>query len=298
MKWKLIECPMKTMSSPHLINLALAAIASLIAATQELPAEGGEKTTNDWPQGYELDEETQSPDGHYGVLMPTDFNPGERIALVEIKTHRRLCFIEGAPELYGYRKVAWAEDSSWCVVSVSWRDEFFNVTLVEIHGTTCKQTDLENHIRKSLNNMSGVVYFRPGPGHSILFRAFANEDPHGRDPDHTDDPFFQGTFDRATKKWTRSISRRVPNIDAMKFACEDTFDEGPTLFDEAVLKGFDERLNEVYAAVRIILPAERFAAVKKEQIQWLKKLEAADSIGKKGELMAARIKELRRLVWE
>lgn len=55
--------------------------------------------------------------------------------------------------------------------------------------------------------------------------------------------------------------------------------------------------DEVYGAVREILPAVRFAAVKKQQLAWLKQLEACGSDAQKCDLIAARVKELRQMVW-
>ena len=55
-----------------------------------------------WPQGYELAEKAESPDGRYGVLIPSQ-DTGESMdedqvpdTLVELKTHRRLAVIRGA----------------------------------------------------------------------------------------------------------------------------------------------------------------------------------------------------------
>ena len=56
-------------------------------------------------------------------------------------------------------------------------------------------------------------------------------------------------------------------------------------------------MNKVYRAAQFILPAARFTAVKKEQIEWLKKRNAAPSTEEKCKLMEARIKALQELVW-
>ena len=69
----------------------------------------------------------------------------------------------------------------------------------------------------------------------------------------------------------------------------------PTEEDKA--KGFDDRMNEVYLAVRLVLSPARFAAVKREQIEWLKKRDATTYIEEKCKLMEARIKVLQELLW-
>jgi uncharacterized protein len=56
-------------------------------------------------------------------------------------------------------------------------------------------------------------------------------------------------------------------------------------------------MNKVYSAVQFILPPARFTAVKREQIEWLKKRNAAPSTEEKCKLMEARIKALQELVW-
>ena len=56
-------------------------------------------------------------------------------------------------------------------------------------------------------------------------------------------------------------------------------------------------MNKVYRAAQFILPPARFSAVKREQIEWLKKRNAAPSTDEKCKLMKARIKALQELVW-
>jgi len=58
-----------------------------------------------------------------------------------------------------------------------------------------------------------------------------------------------------------------------------------------------QNVNKVYRAAQFILPPARFAAVKREQIEWLKKRNAAPSTEEKCKLMEARIKALQELVW-
>ena len=288
-------------------NFSAALAALLVAACFPFGLRADELVPR-WPEGYVIAEKSESPDGRYGVLIPTKdsalYEDEDKIenTLVNLKTHRRLCVISGAHYFPGKNHyglaAAWADDSNWCAVTYDGRYGFENITLVEPKGSTCTQTDIGKHILKSLSDCPGIAYFRSGPGRTILVRAIAYSDPKGMNPNHTDDPFFQGTFDLATRKWTRSESRRLPNIDAMRRACADTLDEHITFSsDEDRLQSYDELLNDVYSAVRMVLPPERFASVKKEQIAWLKKLESSDYAAKKCEFMAARIQELRRLVW-
>jgi len=56
-------------------------------------------------------------------------------------------------------------------------------------------------------------------------------------------------------------------------------------------------MNKVYSATQFILPPARFSGVKREQIEWLKKRNAAPSTDEKCKLIEARIKALQELVW-
>jgi uncharacterized protein len=55
-------------------------------------------------------------------------------------------------------------------------------------------------------------------------------------------------------------------------------------------------MNKVYRAAQFILAPARFAAVTKEQIEWLMKRDAAPSTDEKC-VMEARITALQELVW-
>ncbi len=296
-------------------------IASLLCLLQIAvclpPARAAEEG---WPEGYTIAEHSESPDGRFGVLLPSrlvaDALDDDKIpnTLVNLKTHQRLGVIRESHYFPGLNhsglSVEWAPDSSWCAVTFEGRYGFGTITLLEPKGATCTQTELGRHIQKALDSAiaaqardksdggCGSAWFRPGPGRTVLVRATAFTNPKAFDDVPTYHARFAGTFDRATGKWTASEAHKSGNIDALGAAYSSTLEEGTTFNDESSrLQWHDDRLNEVYAAVREVLPAERFAAVKKEQIAWLKQLEAAGTTAKKCELIAARIKELRGLVW-
>ena len=302
--------------------LAILLVLWLVAVCFPFILPAGEPVPG-WPKGYVIAEGSESPDGRYGVLIPTleeqELLTDEKIvnSLVNLKTHRRLCVIRGAQywesQNHHGLTVAWAEDSSWCAVTYDGRYGFENITLVEPKGSTCTQTDLGKHIQKALDSTIsqqidvgsyGSAHFRSAPGSKVLVRATSHTNPKGFEDRPTYCALFQGTFDLATRKWTRSGARRIKdlegikNFQAMEAGYGDGLDRGMTFSsDEDRLQSYDELLNDVYSAVRMVLPPERFASVKKEQIAWLKKLEGSDSAAKKCEFMGARIQELRRLLW-
>jgi uncharacterized protein YecT (DUF1311 family) len=299
----------------------VSAIASLLCLLQIavcLPP--ARAAAEGWPEGYEIAEHSESPDGRFGVLLPSrekadTFDDTEiPNALVNLKTRQRLGIIRAAHYFPGQNhsglNVAWAPDSSWCAVIWQGRYGFDTITLLEPRGATCTQTEIGKHIQKALDSAIAVqahdkdaggygsAFFHAGPGRKVLVRATAYTNPKSFDNVPTYWARFAGTFDLATKKWTASESHKAENIDALDTAYSDTLEEGVTFNDEIARHDWlDDRLNETYAAVRTVLPAERFAAVTKEQIAWLEQLEAADTTAKKCDLIAARIRELRKLVW-
>jgi hypothetical protein len=279
---------------------------------------------DDWLEGAEIAQDSTSPNGRYGILLdePAGISPDDipwdryRNILADLKAHRRLGVIRGAHYSSTFRRhelnVIWAEDSSWAVVVHQLRFDFGAITVVEPRGATFKQTDLAEHIRKALNasiarqtrnqerDPANGAWFRAGPGREILVRATADTNPKAFEDRTTYCALFLGTFDLATGKWTRSETRAITTdqmID-LEFAFDTSLEDGTLFNDEKHrLQWFDDRLNEVYSAVRLVLPAERFTAVKKEQIAWLRQLEAQDSIEKKCQFIGTRIQALRKLVW-
>jgi len=273
-----------------------------------------------WPEGFSVAGDSISPDGRFGALIPSREKAGDmdedaiQDFLVEIPGHRKLAAIQGAHYFSGENhrdlQVAWAGDSSWAVVTYDGRYGFENITAMDMRGSEFRQFDLGGHIQKELNSAIsrqtgnpestcyGAAYFRSGAGREILVRATGLTNPKLYPTDEQLFALFQGTFNPASGKWTRSEARQIGSLDDMETAFSSSLDEGITFATgEDRLAWYDARLNEVYGAVRVILPAARFARVKKEQIAWLKKLEATEPAGQKIERIGERIGELRKLVW-
>jgi uncharacterized protein YecT (DUF1311 family) len=59
----------------------------------------------------------------------------------------------------------------------------------------------------------------------------------------------------------------------------------------------DKIMNDVYQAVRVVTPPDRFAEVKHEQIAWLKSRDGAGSVEEKSKLTESRIRTLQELLW-
>ena len=277
-----------------------------------------------WPDGYVVYENTASPDGRYGVLVPTmeaweqDESLSEANYLADIKNHRVLGKIDKVDyfEHQNHRglEVFWAPQSSVCVVENDGRYGADSISVLEINDSRFVQTEIGDRIQKSLDGamkkqahapeMAGDVspYFRFGTDRKVRVRALSQNNPKQFEDVKTYYALFQGTFDVAAKKWTVTYARSISaeQDDALETAYSDLEqDLEHTTFqnEEDKAESLDKKMNKVYSAAQFILPPARFTAVKREQLEWLKKRNAASSTEEKCKLMEARIKALQELVW-
>ena len=277
-----------------------------------------------WPDGYVVYENTASPDGRYGVLVPTmeaweqDESLSEANYLADIKNHRVLGKIDKVDyfEHQNHRglEVFWAPHSSVCVVENDGRYGADSISVLEINDSSFTQTEIGDRVQKSLDGvmkkqahapeMAGDVspYFRFGTDRKVRVRALSQNNPKQFEDIKTYYALFQGTFDVAAKKWTvvdaRSISAEQDDALATAYGdLEQDLEHTTFQNEEDKAESLDQNMNKVYRAAQFILPPARFAAVKKEQIEWLKKRNAAPSTDEKCKLIEARIKALQELVW-
>lgn len=280
--------------------------------------------TFDWPTGYLVYEGTTSPDGRYGVLVPTmeawekDESLGEKNYLADIQNHRVLGTIDKVDyfEHQNHRGLAvfWAPESTACIVENDGRFGADSISILEINDSSFVQKEIGDRIQNSLDNamkkeardqeMSGYVspYFRFGADRKVRVRALAQNNPKQLDDVKTYYALFQGIFDVASKKWTVSDARSISADldDALETAYGDLdqdLEHTSSENKEQQADSLDETMNKVYRAAQFILPPARFAAIKREQIDWLKKRDAAASIDEKCKLLQERIKALQDLLW-
>ena len=279
----------------------------------------------DWPEGYVVYEKTQSPDERYAILVPSmeawekDETLAETNYFADLKNHRLMGKIRGAAyfEHQNHRElqVIWAKDSSWSVVEYDDRFGFSSISILEPKGSNFVQTDIGQKIDKALTSVmakqshdsesgpgDATPHFRFAPDHTLRVRAPSTSDPKQLDLKTAHYAFFYGTFDLRSKKWLSADARALDStqyesaesaftdldsqLESYSFSTED---------DKA--KWLDEQMNETYLMARLILPPNRFATIKKEQIEWLKKRDTAASVEEKCKLMMERIKALQELVW-
>jgi uncharacterized protein YecT (DUF1311 family) len=273
----------------------------------------------DWPAGYKVDSDTVSPDECYGVVIPSreaaqDDTVDAVNYLADLKAHRLLGKIKGSDyfEHQNHRglSVVWADDSSWAVIEYDNRFGFASITVVEPHKTDFSQSEVGKFIQSSLNGIIakeekvkgadcfGEFFCRLTADGRVKVRALGSTNPKqlGDVEDHC--AFFQGTYDQKAGRWKVSDAQRLTDqYDALEtlYRWNTSIDDCPTLKGWA--EELDKALNEVYDALRFLIPTDRFAQVKKEQIAWLKKRDAADSLKAKCELIKARIEALQELGW-
>ena len=287
----------------------------------------------EWPENYVTAEDTTSPDGRYGVLIPAEDAEGDPVNyLADLREERILGAIKGFEyyehQVHGSLRVLWNADSKWCVAEFGDHSRFVSIAVLELSGSGFTQVEIGSHIQKALdapivrqtrNRKSrgdGDMRYRLGPGRTLRVRASATTNPKQREYIPTFCAEFAGTFDLKAKRWLSSSARPVSAKDeeAMGTAYTEYHPEGFLIVPEGkeMPEGYrgetyrtdadqaerlDAILNDVYRIVRLTLPPARFAAVKAEQVAWLKRRDALPSAPEKAKLTFARIKALQDLVW-
>jgi hypothetical protein len=277
----------------------------------------------DWPEGYIVYEESKSPYEKYAILISSletaenDESAGETNYLADLEKHQLLGKIRGADyfENQNHRglRVTWAPDSSWCIVEYDGRFGFATISILELKGSSFAQTDIGKQIDKSLTAaiakqshdrdvdvVDTTTYFRIDADRKVRVRAVSTTDPKQLQEKGGYYALFRGTFDVRSKKWLMAEARPLTRneYDGVGDAFGDLELDGTTFAtEEDKAKALDDRMNEAYLAVRLVLPPTRFAKIKKEQIEWLKKRDATSSVEEKCKLMEARIKALQELLW-
>jgi len=276
------------------------------------------------PKGFVLEEDTVSTDKHYGILIPSrEDAPDDDDAIVnylaDLKTKRLLGKIDDASYTEGRNHrglaVIWSADSTWCIAQYDARFGFASIFALEPNGKAFTQTDLGTRVQNGLDTAikkqsraakdpasggDGSAFYRPGADRKIHVRALATTNPKQFPDQKTYYSLFQGTYDLNAHRWTVTDARSVSSeeYDTLQGAYDEaSFQNNQYNDDQSHFDGLDQRMNEVYQAVRFIVPPERFTKVKQEQIAWLKTREAAGSQKEQITLMTARIKVLQDLLW-
>jgi len=284
----------------------------------------------DWPQNYIVQKNSESPDGPYGVLVLSkqaaidqDQTEGNTTYLANLQTRQTLGEIHGTDYFEGQNhrdlQVVWAPDSTACALEYDGRYGFDSVFVLELKGESFRQIDIGKQIQKTLKRLfDGDVnaYFRFGPDHKLRVRALSSTNPKQFPDQPSNYAMFQGTFDLKSGNWSQSSARKISSeqIDALQTSYDDNFAkhmivvtspaQAPEDFTGSVFSSEEEKadaldkmMNDVYHAVRSVLPPDRFAKVKQEQVAWLKTRDAVHSVEEKSKLTENRIRALQDLLW-
>ena len=284
----------------------------------------------DWPNDYTVLKNSSSPDGRYGVLVVSheaavndDRTADNSVYLANLQTRQTIGEIKGVDYFEGQNHAGlgavWAADSKACVVQYDARYGWESVFVLKMKDDGFEQIDIGKHIEAVQKRIfDGYLsgYYRFTPDGKLKVRALSYTNPKQFEEVPTYNGVFQGTFDLKSKKWTATDVRKVTedewsNLETayddslakhMIVAAEDKdvpehFTGSVFRSEEEKFEAVDKQLNEVYQAVRLILPPNRFAKVKQEQVAWVKTRDDMKSAEEKSKLTESRIKTLQDLLW-
>jgi hypothetical protein len=274
-----------------------------------------------WPDGFQLEEGSASPNGRYGLLVPEadkdkDANgtdDKDMNYIVDLKAHRVLGQIPEGTYSFGRNRqiwVIWAKNSEFATAAYSYRAGMDAVLVWQFRESAFKQDSIDGHVREALNRViqKGArnqqigrfpidFYTRVLDDGKVLVRALSSTKPfEATASDETMAGFFQATYDAKSGHWTGEQARVVTQERYQTL--EDAYgtDEEPAE-DDARAKYLDGRMNQIYDGLRLVLSAKRFERVKEDQKTWLIKCDSAGSTGEKNKMVRARIETMQDLLW-
>jgi hypothetical protein len=260
-------------------------------------------------------------------------NPANPVYLANIAKHQLVGQLEEINYFQGQNhralRMHWAADSTWGVVEDDNRFGFESIVLVTIDTNGFTHEKIGDQVQKPVDHAIAtqsqnssttaevIPYFRAQADRTLRVRATATTNPKALADVKSYYARFSGTYDVTSKKWTSRGAFSIPATacDRLSTAYVDDFDKDmivapdqksvPGNFAGAVFVSeeqkatdLDRTLNEVYQAVRFILPKEQFASIKQNQIAWLQTRDRAQSAGEKSKLIGSRIHELQNLLWK
>jgi hypothetical protein len=279
----------------------------------------------DWPKGFVVQPYTQSADGRFGILVPDaqadedhGDGPYDLNYLVDIPGHRIIGKVAGADYAHGENHrdlwANWNAASTLCVATYDARFGYDTVQLLELHGDKFSQLELGAFMQKALDRViaheagdpdagcEATCHVRFGEDGKIKFRAVGTTNPKRFEDQKSYGALFGGTYDPAANRWSDVVTRSLPaNLcDTFYDVYEDPvtsprINESGT--DEQNAESLDSVLNDTYAALRFLLPADQFAKIKAEQIRWLKQRDAIKSLADRNKFVEKRIDTLQDLLW-
>jgi len=284
----------------------------------------GTGLAEEWPKDFVIVEESRSPDGLYGILVPSidssvdGENFGEVNYLADIKEHKVLGRIQGARYWeranHASLKTTWMPDSRFCLLEYQARYDIHSLVVVEVEaGGLIRQSSIAEPALKEIEavmvrQMKGEkdavypwFYCRIDLDRKVLARSVTSNNLKRREDQATYYAYFTGVYDVAAGRWAESEA--IPVTEQQGLALSSLLDDIPpgngfTEADSEYSEALRENLSEAYHALESILPAERFARVKSEQVSWRKLRDAEGKQGVRNAMTVKRIRELRDIAWD
>jgi hypothetical protein len=178
----------------------------------------------DWPDGYVVHEDSESPDGRYGILIPDNEHENDDNFFVNLKTHQKLGKIEGTDYYQGQNhfglNVTWAQNSQVAMADYEGRFGFDSIYVLEPKSKGFTQTDIGGHIQSAIDTViknqsrdsearaDAIVVLRfDSSGKKIRVYANGTTNPKEYENTQTYRAIFLGTFDVPARKWISSGAR-------------------------------------------------------------------------------------------
>ena len=321
--WPCVLAPFRSQSPLNRVGIALLLIA--IFGSVACLADG-------WPpDGMKVAERSASPDGRYGILvyqmlkLPPNIDEESACDVnyfADLPARNLPAKIKGACFAAGKNhqslEVFWSPSSSFCAAVYEGRYGFDS--MVAIEPTPFQQIDFGTHVQKGLdaailsqeagnarsaNDRSkcceGYVVVRVSNDGVIRVRAVGTTNPKQLMELQSRYAFYSGTFDFRSQKWSGEISRKISSekSDALQvlFSSDQTGAQIIYGSEQNRASSLDDKLNQAYRSLKFLLPPARFAALKKDQIAWLKMRDACTNAVEKNNIVQRRILALLDVGW-
>lgn len=283
----------------------------------------GKGLAEEWPKDFVIEEESVSPDGHFGILVPSidssgeGENFGEVNYLADIKEHKVLGRIQDARYReranHASLKTTWTPDSRLCLLEYQARYDIHSLVVVEVQaGELIRQSsiaepalkEIEAVMAKEMKGEKDAVhpwfYCRIDQDRKVLARSVASNNIKGREDQATHYAYFTGVYDVAAGRWAGREA--IPVTEQQGLALSSLLDDIPpgngfTAVDSEYSEALQENLEEAYLALQSILSLDRYGQVKIEQASWLKLRDAENKQEARNAMTVKRIGELRDIAW-
>lgn len=264
----------------------------------------------EFPEGFAPGRGLSSPNGQYGILLPDDEHisddPKATVNyLADLRAERVLKRLVGcyywSHSAHRTLTATWSENSQRALVEMGERYGFSELVLVEIQAGKVRQTKLGEAVRRVMEaavtpaTVYATTYGRFTDGLLHLY-ALGSTNPRNLGEEGSQVVLFEGRYSVIQHRWVTQTGRVISSeLEAdLAYALQPMVEveEG-----KGTGEVWDACLNRVYRGLQAVLPVERFARVKREQLAWLAKRDGETDVAVRGELVRRRVVELQALFW-